>query len=136
MNIKKLKDGILISKFLRYSIAGWIGAGINVFFLRFFTDVVGIFYILSAIFAFIMSLVIWFFLQKYFTFRNKKKKYIRQLSLFVLFQWIWLIIDVALLRLLVDTFWFYYLYVSIFNKAVIFIRNFVMNHFFTFYKNE
>lgn len=136
MNIKKIKDGILIGKFIRYTIWGWLGAGINIFFLRFFTDVVGVYYILSAIFAFIISVIVWFFFQKYFTFKNSSRKHMRQLSLFVVFQGIGLLMDLFLLRLLVDKEWFYYIYVSLFNKWLLFIWNFVMNHFFTFYRDE
>jgi len=136
MNIKKLKDGILIKKFVRYSIVWGFGAGINVFFLWFFTDITGIYYIISALLAFIISVSIGFFLQKKIAFKNTKKKHTQQLFLFVVFQWIGLLIDIWLLRLLVDKWWFYYLYVSVFNKWVIFIWNFIMNHFFTFYTNE
>ncbi len=136
MNIKKIKDGVLMKKFIRYSMVGWFGAAINVFFLRFFTDITGIYYIISAILAFIISVVVGFFLQKKFAFKNTSKKHTKQLFLFFVFQWIGLLIDLFLLWLLVDKWWFYYVYVSVFNKWVIFVRNFVMNHFFTFYSNE
>lgn len=136
MNIKKYKSWILIRKMLRYSIGGWLGAGINIFFLRFFTDVVGIYYIVSAILAFIISGISGFFFQKYIAFQDTNKKHARQLFLFLMFQWIGLLIDLLLLRLLVDKWWFYYLYVSIFNKWIVFIWNFIMNYLFTFYKNK
>ena len=136
MDIRKLKDWILIKKFIRYIIGGGLGAVINVFFLWFFTDITGIYYIVSAILAFIISVTSWFFFQKYITFQNTSKQHFKQLFWFFVFQWVGLLIDLFLLRLLVDKWWFYYLYVSIFNKWVIFIRNFAMNHFFTFYRNE
>jgi len=136
LHLERLRDWVLIKKLIKYSIGWGLGAGVNVFFLRFFTDVVGIYYIVSAVLAFLISGISWFFFQKYFTFRNVSKKHTKQLFLFIVFQWIWLLIDLLLLRLLVDKMGIYYIYVSIFNKAVIFVWNFVMNHFFTFYRNE
>ena len=138
MKIKKifLNDWIIIKKFLRYSIWWALWASINVFLLWFFTDFFGIYYIISAVLAFLVALITGFFFQKYITFRNNSKKHFKQLFWFFIFQWIWLLIDLFLLRILVDKIWFYYIYVSIFNKWVTFIWNFFMNHFFTFYKNE
>ncbi|MCX6824775.1 MAG: GtrA family protein [candidate division SR1 bacterium] len=136
MNIKSLKDGILLRKFIRYTLIGGLGAGINVFFLWFFTHVTGIYYIVSAILAFIISVVVGFIFQKKITFKNTTKKHTKQLFLFVVFQGIGLVLDLFLLRLLVSKGGFYYIYVSVFNKGIIFIWNFIMNHFFTFYKNE
>lgn len=136
MKIKTIKDGVLIGRFLRYIVGGWLWAGINVFFLWLFTDIIWIYYIFSAVLAFLIALIVGFFFQKYITFKDASSRHFQQLFLFFIFQWIGLLIDLFLLWLLVTQCWYYYLYVSIFNKGIIFFRNFIMNHFFTFYKNK
>ena len=133
---RKVIDKVFIEKFVKYVVIWVMGAAINVFWLWFFTEVVHIYYLFSAILAFLIALLIGFYFQKYIAFKNKNNKHRKQLFLFSFFQWIGLLVDLFLLRLLVDKGWFYYIYVSLFNKWVIFIWNFLMNYFFTFYERE
>jgi len=122
----------MIKKIVKYSFWWWIAAVIDLFFLWFFTEIIWIYYIISAIFSFIISFFIWFLYQKYITFECKKKKYLTQWFLFLIFQLFWLLINLFLLWLLSDKFWFNYLYVAIVNKIIIFAWNFTMNHIFNF----
>jgi putative flippase GtrA len=131
-NLKKFVHKLLSYKFIRYSIGGWLGALIDLWCLYLFTDIVGIHYLISSVLAFVISVSFGFFFQKYFTFQDYQKETWIQLIRFAVFQGCGKVIDIILLWLLVEKFWWWYLAVSVFNKVLIFIRNFVMNQFFNF----
>lgn len=121
-------------EFIRYSIGWWLAALLDLFVLRICTDILWIYYLLSAIIAFIISFTFWYIFQKYITFRDKTKKHIKQWWLFLAFQLVWQWIYMWILRLWVDILWFYYLLVAIMWKWIAFIRNYLSNHYFNFKK--
>ena len=45
----------LLLKISKYAIGGAIAAGVDLFFLYVFTDIVGIYYIYSQVFSFVIS---------------------------------------------------------------------------------
>ena len=57
-------------KIIRFVISGGIGTGTNLGLLYFFTDICDIWYLYSAILAFLGSAVVSFLLQKFWTFNN------------------------------------------------------------------
>ncbi|MEI6774014.1 MAG: GtrA family protein [bacterium] len=65
-------------KFIRYSLGGGIAALLDLLLLYVFTDVIGIYYLHSAILAFLVSVSFAYFFQKYITFRNYSKKHLLQ----------------------------------------------------------
>jgi putative flippase GtrA len=131
-NLHHIRDWILIKKIFRYTIGWGLAALLDLFFLWFFTDILHIYYIYSAILSFIIIFYFGFAFQKYITFENKEKKIIKQWVYFLIFQLIWIWINILLLWVGVSVFKFYYLYVAVFNKWLIFLWNFFMNYIFTF----
>lgn len=122
----------LLLKISKYAIGGAIAAGVDLLFLYIFTDIVGIYYVYSQVFSFVISFFVGFFLQKYVTFQNKHKQYFMQMVWFLIFQLIWLIINLFVLTWAVEHLWVHYMRGSVIAKAVVFVRNFVMNYFFNF----
>lgn len=57
-------------KIVRYIVSGGTAAVTDLAFLYFFTDILGIWYVISAIMAFIIAFGVSFTLQKYWTFRD------------------------------------------------------------------
>ncbi|MDD5213789.1 MAG: GtrA family protein [Candidatus Gracilibacteria bacterium] len=92
----------------------------------------GLYYIVGAILAFVVSFIFGFLFQKYITFSNFDKKHLHQGFLFFVFQIIGLGLNILLLFVLVEKFGFHYMYVAIFNKFIVFIWNFLMNNRFNF----
>jgi len=125
-----------LKKFIRYFLVALSFFLLYIFLLRLLTDIVWLNYLISAIISFTVAAIGWFLFQKYYTFRNKSNKHVKQLLLFSTFLIIWLFFDLLVLRIWVGYFWFYYLYVAILSKGITFLRNFSMNHFFTFHKND
>lgn len=120
---------------IRYSIGWWLAALLDLFVLWICTDIFSIYYLLSAIIAFIISFTFWYIFQKYITFRDDTKQHLKQWGLFLAFQLIWQGIYMWILRLWVDILWFYYMFVAIVWKWIAFIRNYLSNHYFNF-KNK
>jgi putative flippase GtrA len=119
---------------VRYSIGWLLAALLDLIILWICTDYIWIYYLFSAIISFFISVSFAFFFQKYITFKDKSKKYLRQRILFIVFQLIWQFIYMIILRLWVDLLWYYYMFVAIVWKLIIFIRNYTSNRHFNFKK--
>jgi putative flippase GtrA len=132
--IKLRLPSLLLQKRIKYYIIwGTIAAMIDLVVLYIFTDVVGVNYMISQIIAFIISFVVGFWFQKYITFDDQSsKKIVSQGLLFLLFQWIGLVINLLVLYVAVEYWWIYYMIWSIIAKWIVFIWNFVMNYCFNF----
>lgn len=61
-------------KLVRYIISGGTAAASQILLTVFFTDIVGLWYLISTSIAFILAVVISFTLQKFWTFRHKETK--------------------------------------------------------------
>jgi putative flippase GtrA len=57
-------------KIMRYIISGGMATVTNVLFLFIFTDLFGFWYVLSAVIAYLISFIVSFTMQKYWTFRD------------------------------------------------------------------
>jgi putative flippase GtrA len=124
----------MLKKFIKYAVGWGIAALIDLTLLWWFTEYLWIYYLLSAVFAFVFSFLFGFYFQKVITFKSKSKskKHILEWTYFLIFQLIWLALNLILLWFLSGILWFDYILVAIFNKIVIFIWNFLMNYFFNF----
>ena len=71
------------AKIGRYLIAGGTAAFTNIALLFVFTDFLGIWYIASAIMAFILAFIVSFTLQKYWTFQDTTGKWQLQLPFYL-----------------------------------------------------
>ena len=132
--MKKIIKKFFSYEIIRYSIGWWFAALLDLLILWICTDYLWIYYLLSAIISFIISVTFAFFFQKYITFRDKSKKHLKQWSLFIFFQLIWQWIYMLLLRIWVDILWYYYMFVAVVSKLIVFIRNYVTNRYFNFKK--
>ena len=119
---------------IRYSIGWWLAALLDLFLLRLCTDIFWIYYLISAVISFIISVSFAFFFQKYITFRDKRNNHVKQWLWFIVFQLIWQWIYMLVLRLWVDLLWYYYMFVAIAWKFVAFVRNYLSNRYFNFRK--
>jgi len=130
--MKKHIRKIYSFKIFRYIIGWWLAALLDLLLLYIFTEFFWIHYIFSSIISFIFAFTFWFLFQKYITFRCKEKKHVKQWSLFLLFQLVWILFNILILRIFVEFYNFYYMYIAFFNKIIIFIWNFYMNNRFNF----
>jgi putative flippase GtrA len=130
--MKLILNKQIIQKWILYVAGGGTAALIDLLFLYIFTDIVGLHYLVSTVGSFCIAFLYGFFFQKYITFKNNAGNFHKQMGLFFIFQIVWLGINAGLLWIFVDQLHFYYLYAAVFNKGLIFIRNFLMNYFYNF----
>lgn len=132
--MKSLITRLYSYTFIRYSLGGGLAALLDLLLLYVFTDVLGIYYLYSAIFVFVFSVTFAYFFQKYITFRNYSKQHIIQWSLFVAFQLVGQWWYMLMLWLGVDIIHIHYMFVAIVAKWIVFLWNYVANHYFNFKK--
>ena len=109
-----------------------MAALIDLFFLWFFTDLLHIYYLISQVLAFMISFTFGFYFQKYLTFRNYEKKKMKQATYFLVFQLIWLVIGLIILKASVEYVGIHYLLGAVIAKWVVFLRNYFMNKKYNF----
>lgn len=57
-------------KIMRYIVSGGMATATNLFFLFILTDLIGVWYVLSAVFSYAISFIVSFSMQKYWTFKD------------------------------------------------------------------
>lgn len=130
--MRKLIVKLYSYKFIRYSLGWGFAAFFDLLLLYIFTDIFGLYYLYSAIFAFVFSVTFAYFFQKYITFRNYSKKHLLQWSLFLIFQLVGQWLYMFMLWLGVDAVHAHYMLVAIVAKWIVFLRNYISNHYFNF----
>lgn len=127
------KTNKIFKQLFKFSIIGVLNTLINLAVLYILTEFFGIYYIISAIIAFLFAVTNSFLLNKTWTFNEKliyktKSKYVKFLSVTISA----LIVNLILLYVLVEYFNIYYMIAQIFGVLSNFIINFLGNKLWTF----
>lgn len=118
---------------LKYLIAGSIGTFVNLGLLYFFTDILEVWYLASAVIAFVLSFFVSFFLQKFWAFADAgKQKMYRQMAGFLAVALANLVINTLLMYLMVDGFKIWYMLAQLIISALIAIESYLVYKFFIF----
>lgn len=103
--------------------------------LYFFTDVLNIWYIISACLAFILSFFVSFFLQKFWTFRDADKEIIyKQMGVYLAVAMVNLALNGVLMYILVDGFKIWYMLAQIIASGLIAVESYWIYKLFIFNK--
>ncbi len=124
---------------VRYLIAGGFGALVNIVSMYVFTSMFSVWYIASAIFAFLISLVVTFFLQKLWTFNHTRSEAVhawRQAWLYIFSSVSFLVINILILYTLVDFLKIGYLFAQFLSLGTVACGSFLFNKAITFRKVE
>ncbi len=125
------------AKIGRYLIAGGTAAFTNIALLFVFTDFLGIWYIASAIMAFILAFIVSFTLQKYWTFQDGSKDQIhRQAVIYLTVAVVNLLVNTGLLYLQVEYLGVYYIFAQLIASALIAVESFFVYQIFIFKKKS
>lgn len=129
--IKKRKE---IIKFL---IAGGTATLTNFSLLYFFTDILGIWYLLSSVLAFIVAFFVSFFLQKFWTFNDGGRDDLyRQMAAYLVIALLGLSFNATSMYILVDNFKLWYMLAQFFTSGFIAIGNFLAYKTFVFNRRK
>lgn len=123
-----------IFKFTRYSMVGGLCALIDyvIFFIGF--KIIGLNYLYALAASLLISGTTGFILHKHFTFRNKSNQYIKQISKYILVVITSIILNFTIMYVLVDIILVYPLIARIETIFLVWLLNFTMHNFFTFWR--
>ncbi len=124
---------------VRYLIAGGFGALVNMVSMYVFTSVFFVWYIASAIFAFLISLVVTFFFQKLWTFNHTRSVAVhawKQAGLYIFSSVSFLVLNILMLYALVDFLKMGYLFAQFLSLGTVACGSFLFNKIITFRKVE
>jgi len=114
-------------RILKFIISGGITAVVGLSLLYALTDLLGLWYLFSAVLAFIGSFFCSFFLQKLWTFGDKSQgRVYRQMSLYMLVALMNLVFNTALMYLFVDIFGIWYVLAQAIIDVVLAIGSFLI----------
>jgi len=129
-----IKRGTWI-QFFRFALVGVVATVINLAFLYFFTEFFGIYYMISAVFAFFIADISKYVLNKTWTFYERlKDNFFRIYCKFLLISLIALGINLLFLYLFTEIVGIYYLYSQVLAVVISLWINFLGSKFWTFRK--
>ena len=122
-----------MKRIFKYAAVGLWGLVVNEGFLWFFTEIGGLYYLISSIIAIEISILSNFFLNNFWTFADVKKddSVFFRLSKFHGVAIIVILVNISILYILVTFFNVYYLLANIVGIFVTFIVTYTLNTHFT-----
>lgn len=125
----------VIKEFFKFAFVGFIGTIINLAVLYYFTEFFGVYYIISAVFAFIIAATSNFIVNKVWTFKEKiTDRTFRKYFQFFSVSLIALIVNLFFLYILTEFFGIYYIISEIIAIGIALSINFLGNKIWTFNK--
>ena len=122
---KQKTDNIFIQLF-RYIFVGGTAFAVDFFFLYFFSDICGIYYLISAVLSFIISVLVNYIMSTKWVFNQDNiENKVLEFNLFILISTIGLGFTEILLYLFTDIFGIYYLISKIIAAIIVLFWNFI-----------
>ena len=136
LKVEKL-FGFDLVRFIKFGIVGGSGILINTGFLWFFTEIVGLYYLISSVLAIALAMISNFIWNDLWTWRDRgkpgAKAYIIRMAKFILVSSIAAYAgNLSILWILTHFFHIYYLISNLIGIAVGTILNYSVNNFWTF----
>ena len=122
---KQPTDNIFIQLF-RYIFVGGTAFIVDFFFLYFFSDICGIYYLISAVFSFIISVLVNYVMSTRWVFNQDNiENKVLEFNLFILISTIGLVFTEILLYFFTDIVGLYYLLSKIISAIIVLFWNFL-----------
>ncbi len=124
-----------IYRILKFALVGLSGVFVNLGILWMLTDIVGFYYLLSAVFSIEASIISNFVMNDVWTFRDRKKKgfgeWLKRMAKFNVVSLPSFPMQMVVMGVLKEFFGVYYLLAAFFGILIVFIWNFVANTLWT-----
>jgi len=128
--MKKIINKKLIKQLFRFGIVGGIAFIIDYLVLYLLTDIVGMYYLISSIISFTVSVIFNYILSIIWVFDVNKKQTIKQFLIFIILSVIGLGINSLIMYLMVDVLFTHYMIAKIFSTVIVMIYNFISRKIF------
>ncbi len=123
-------------QFIKFAISGGTAFAADLLLLFFFTDILKIWYIYSASMAFVVAFFISFYLQKFWTFRDRNKKVYKQMVIFFFSGTANVIVNAGGMYVIVEKIGVKYLFAQTIMTALLSICSFLIYRFIVFKKHK
>jgi glycosyltransferase involved in cell wall biosynthesis/putative flippase GtrA len=123
-------------QFIKFAISGGTAFSVDLLLLFFFTDILKIWYIYSASMAFVAAFFISFYLQKFWTFRDRSKKVYKQMVIFFFSGTANVMVNAGGMYVIVDKLGVKYLFAQTIMTALLSICSFLIYRFIVFKKHK
>lgn len=124
---------LLDNKIIRYFFSGGMATATNLISIFILTDIFHIWYVLSSVFAFVLSLFVSFYMQKNITFRDESNGRTKeQFTAYFVVTVANLLLNTAMIYLLVEFTGLYYLYAQILTSIFIATESYFVYNLFIF----
>jgi len=129
-----MKKGVFSQAF-KFAIVGVVNTLINLVVLYIFTEFLGVYYLVSAVFAFIVAVTNSFILNKIWTFKEDiKHKAASRYVKFIIVSIVALVVNLVFLWVMVEYFKMWYMFAQVLAVILNFLINFFGNKIWTFRK--
>lgn len=133
--IKKIINKFLNKETILYLVFGILCTLLNIITYKFCT-IFNIFYIISNIIAWIVSVIFAFYTNKYFVFEKKDKVTLKEFISFISSRLFTGILDLTLMYITVSLLYFNDFIMKIFINIIVIILNYILSKIFVFKKNK
>ncbi len=121
---------------VKFVISGGAAAATNLGLLYVFTDIFGVYYLVSACLSFLIAFFVSFFLQKYWTFRDKSRdRLYSQMAVYFITVFGGMLANAGLMYLSVEWLGIWYMLAQVIVGAVLAVANFLVYRFVVFKKS-
>ena len=128
-----LKFRMFIQQLVKYGISGFIAFLVDVSILYFLTEYAGINYLISAVFAFSMGMVVVYLLSVQWVFQKRKfKNRHHEFWIFVLIGVVGLVLNELIIFLFTEYFEYYYLMSKVIATVIVYFWNFFNRKYLLF----
>lgn len=125
------------SQFIKFATIGTIGTAIHIIILYTLTEFAGVYYMISAVAAFLVALTNNFFMNKFWTFKETSKgKHIKRYATFLVVATIAFLVNITILYTITELFNVHYLISQVIAIAISLWINFFGSKKWAFKPNE
>jgi len=132
----RIREKKVVREFVKFGVVGGMGTLINIAVLYLLTEKFGLYYMVSAVFSFMIAISHNFVLNKAWTFKENVKEEIgKKYFQFVFANVLVLIVNLSLLYFFTEFFGLYYIFSQLLATFITLFLNFFINKAWTFSSN-
>ncbi|MGK7946886.1 MAG: GtrA family protein [Microcystaceae cyanobacterium] len=128
---EKIKT-IINGKIFRFLVIGGFCAGLSLLIMYAFTDLFNLHHLISTVISIIVTNFIGFYLNKYYTFKTKRKLFWREMWKYYSVMISSYLLNLMIMYLLVDIIDIWYLYATMIIIVLLTPYNFLLHKFWSF----